>query len=77
MLGFKGELFFLSNFYPVELEIHGKVFPTVENAYQFAKIKPEHRDRYLLDFQNVSPGYAKKLGRRVPLREDWELIKLG
>jgi ribA/ribD-fused uncharacterized protein len=66
---FKGPYAFLSNFHPSP--VFG--YPTVENAYQAAKT----REKTLrVPFRSCSPGEAKRLGRKLPLREDWESIKL-
>ena len=35
---FHGEYRFLSNFYPVKVEYDGVQYPTVEHAYQAAKV---------------------------------------
>lgn len=70
---FRGEYRFLSNFYPCEVEYEGIVYPSVENAFQAAKtLNNEER----LQFTNVKPGIAKRLGRRVALRHDWEKVKV-
>jgi ribA/ribD-fused uncharacterized protein len=71
---FRGEFDFLSNFYPSPLIYQGEEYPTVEHAFQAAKSLSQS-DR--LRIKNCgSPGAAKKLGRRVKLRHDWEQIKL-
>jgi predicted NAD-dependent protein-ADP-ribosyltransferase YbiA (DUF1768 family) len=38
---FRGEYFFLSNFYLVEIEIGGKSYPSSEHYYQAMKCKNE------------------------------------
>lgn len=66
---FKGEYSFLSNFFPAP--VFG--FPTVEHYYQAAKsMDPEHHRAILA---TPYPGRAKRLGRRVGLRPDWEDVK--
>lgn len=71
---FKNEYAFLSNFYPCFVEYGGLRFPSVEHAYQAAKC----RDRSdMVKFTVIpTPGEAKKAGRLVAMRDDWELIKL-
>ena len=64
---------FLSNLYPVELEIEGVVFPSVENAFQAAKTKDISA---ILLIANSSPRDVKKIGRKLDLREDWEEVKI-
>lgn len=74
---FRNEFFFLSNFYPVTL--HDIDFPeitysSVEAAFQATKtLQPDERRR----FSGIAPGDAKRLGRRVALRPDWEAIKIS
>jgi hypothetical protein len=71
---FRGEYRFLSNFYPVEIEYLGLSYPSVENAFQAMKCKnPALR----ADFVNLTPSEAKKRGREVELRPDWDKIKLS
>jgi ribA/ribD-fused uncharacterized protein len=70
--GFKGEYRWLSNFWPVEVELNDMAFPTVENAYQAAKFSIGERK----PFQKMTPLQAKKRGRLVELRSDWEDIKM-
>ena len=71
---FHGENFFLDNFYPVSVQWRGTVYPSSEHAFQAAKCK-HPADR--LKFTALSAGYAKAFGNRIPLRQDWENIKLG
>lgn len=73
---FSGEHFFLSNFYKSEAAIwyNGLYFPTVENAYQAAK--SNDRDIQKM-FVNIKPGEAKRLGKKVTLRPNWERLKLS
>lgn len=71
---FRGDYNFLSNFHSCEVEYEGIVYPSVENAFQAAKtLDREER----LQFTSVKPGIAKRLGRRVILRPDWEKVKVG
>lgn len=72
---FRGNYFFLSNFSPAMVSYAGIMFPTVEHAYQCAKtIDPEERKRYLREITE-DPAVAKRLGRRLTLRSDWDQIK--
>lgn len=71
---FAGIYEFLSNFYPAPVTLDGVVYPTVENAFQAAKTGDMALRR---QFAQCSPGYAKKLGRQVALRSDWEAVKDG
>ena len=71
---FRGKYEFLSNFYPVFVEYEGVRYPSVESAFQAAKSKdPDIRKWFLCC---SGPSHAKKIGRKVKLREDWEDIKV-
>lgn len=71
---FTGEHYFLSNFFdPAPVVYDDTEYPTTEHAYQAAKtLDPEERRQIQ---KAPTPGQAKKLGRRVKLRRDWESIK--
>jgi ribA/ribD-fused uncharacterized protein len=71
---FRGKYNFLSNFYPCEVEFEGKVYPSVEHAFQAGKTLNEAQREEIRCCG--SPSLAKKLGRRVTLRKDWEKEKL-
>ena len=71
---FDGEHAFLSNFHPSPVLMDGEWFPTVEHAFQAAKTK-DWSERRVVRLAST-PGRAKRLGRRVSLREDWEQIKI-
>lgn len=67
---FKGDYFFLSNFYVAPVVYQGIRFENNEAAFQAAKC-PER----MHDFCGLNPQRAKRLGRRVELRPDWEAVK--
>jgi ribA/ribD-fused uncharacterized protein len=70
----RGEYRFLSNFYRANVVFEDVVYPTAEHAYQAAKtIIPAQREIIL---HCSTPGAAKREGRLVTLREDWDQIKL-
>ncbi len=70
---FKGGSRFLSNFYPVQMSHDGIKYPTVEHAFQAAKtLDFEHRWKIA---KMGSPGAAKRAGKGVTLRPDWESAK--
>lgn len=72
---FKGDYRFLSNFYMAPVMFEGVEYPSSEHAYMAAKtVDPEKR--YAIQ-QCPTPGEAKKMGRRLALRSDWEDIKVG
>jgi hypothetical protein len=71
---FAGDYEFLSNFHASPLEYEGEVYPTVEHAFQAAKsLDVAERARIRAA---ETPGKAKRLGRKVKLREDWENVKV-
>lgn len=70
---FKGKYYFLSNFYSAPVTYDGLTFQNNEAAFQAAKcIKPELRKQFV----NLNPSEAKRSGRRVKLRSDWEQVKV-
>lgn len=70
---FSGPNRFLSNFYPVTVEIGGLEFSTVEHAFQAMKTLDQEA-RYAIKIQKT-PGDAKRMGRVVKIRRDWEQVK--
>ena len=69
---FRDNYEFLSNFYPCKITIAGYTFPSVENAYQAMKCaNPNDYSQFV----NIGPAEAKKLGRKIQIRNDWEQIK--
>jgi ribA/ribD-fused uncharacterized protein len=71
---FRDEYFFLSNFYPVEIKLDGIVYPNAEAAFQAQKTLDDEERRKFSMLKN--PVQAKRLGRKVKLRDDWEEVKL-
>lgn len=71
---FKGEYAFLSNFYEAPVEIYGLRYRNNEAAFQAQKVFDESERK---KFTTLDARSAKKLGRTVPLRWDWEDVKLS
>ena len=72
---FRGKYAFLSNFYPCIVEYDGWAYPSVEHAFQAAKsLDMEVRKGFRVC---PSSADAKKLGRKVKLRPDWNDVKLS
>ena len=67
---FRGKYYFLSNFYESPVTWNGLTYLNNEAAFQSAKT---FSDREC--FTNLDPSSAKKLGRKVQLRNDWEKVK--
>lgn len=65
----------MSNFWPSEVTLDGVVYATVEHAYQAAKsIDPAKRE---IVRDMPQPAMAKRAGRRLKSRTDWEQVKVG
>lgn len=70
---FRNEYWFLSNMFPCELQVNGLTFTCAESCFQsFKTTDPEERKR----FQNLNGFDAKKLGRKIKLRPDWNDIRI-
>lgn len=81
---FTGRWRFLSNFYPVKIEHRGITYPSVENFYVAMKVKEDQviNNKFITapDCQELisrikNPAEAKKLGRIIKVRKDWDEIK--
>ena len=70
---FDGKWAFLSNFYWNEIEHEGIVYPTNEHFFQAMKTLDNNERRAIANC--LTPGRAKRMGRRVALRSDWESVK--
>ena len=67
----QNEYYFLSNMYPCNITYNGHTFKCSESAFQAQKDLSRTSEFEMLD------GYkAKKLGRKVNIRSDWESVKL-
>jgi ribA/ribD-fused uncharacterized protein len=64
---------FLSNFHSSTVWFDGQDYETVEHAYQAAKTLSEIERRAICFAE--TPGKAKRLGNKVTLRSDWEIVK--
>lgn len=72
---FRGDHYFLSNFYLAPVPFRGAVFPSSEHAFMAAKTES------VVEFQAIlaarTPGEAKALGRKVSLVPNWDTIRYG
>lgn len=69
---FRDENYFLSNMFPCTISFEGLTYPSAESAFQAAKcLDPNDR----IPFTKLNGYAAKKLGRKVALRADWETVK--
>ena len=71
---FHGEYRWLSNFWPARVFFDGFWYASVEHAYQAAKTVSDIEREMMR--AATKPGEAKRLGRRVTVRSDWDDIKL-
>jgi len=71
---FRGQYNFLSNFYPCAVhDDYGLQYSCVEAAFQASKvIGIEER----MKFTFMDGSSAREMGRKVKLRDDWELVKV-
>ena len=71
---FRGRYLFLSNFYRSWVIVEGIAYPTVEHGFQAMKtVDPIERTEVI---QCKTPGDAKRMGRQVTMRPEWEAIKI-
>jgi hypothetical protein len=71
---FTGKYRFLSNFYPIAISYEGNEYASVEHGYQAAKaLNVSDRAKFRA---NITAGEAKRLGRRIKIRPDWEKVKI-
>lgn len=70
---FYGKYAFLSNFYEAEITVSGISYRSTEAAFNAAKTL----DMSLRsEFSTLSPAEAKRKGRRVNLRPDWDIASI-
>lgn len=82
IMSFKGGYNWLSNFYPCDITIHidnngvdyCAHFTSAESAFQACKCQTFEEFK---QFEKLGPKEAKKLGRKVKLRDDWEETKVN
>lgn len=70
---FDGNFAFLSNFYPAIVHFEGHKYSSNEHAFQAAKTFNEMEKSFVASAP--TPGIAKRRGRSVSLRKDWEFVK--
>ena len=69
---FRGDYHYLSNFYEASVTYNGCSFTNNEAAFQSQKCPSQMKA-----FENLDPSSAKRKGRHVTLRSDWEKVKIG
>ena len=71
---FRGEYYFLSNFYPAPVNVKGiGMVQTVEHVFQGFKTLDEEQMKKIM-FAST-PAQAKQMGKTVKLRDNWQDIK--
>jgi ribA/ribD-fused uncharacterized protein len=73
---FRGDYAFLSNFYPAPISYMGQTYANNEAAFQAQKTLSAREQRKFCIFRMHNPSDAKKLGRDLTLRPDWEKVKV-
>jgi len=73
ILQFRGEYRFLSNFYPVEIEYEGILYPSTEQAYQACKTTDNN---IRLDVSKMTTKDAKSFGKTIKYRDDWVDVRV-
>jgi ribA/ribD-fused uncharacterized protein len=71
---FRGEYGFLSNFYSAPVKMYGIEYPTVEHAFVAAKTLDLKERAWVRNCK--TPADAKRLGRKLTLRRDWNTFRL-
>ena len=70
---FKGEYHWLSNFHSCPVHHEGLTFKNTEAAFQASKtLNMDEREKFV----GINPLIAKRMGRRVKLRSDWDDVKI-
>ena len=71
---FFGEYRFLSKFWPCDIVYERIKFPSTEHAFQAAKTLDSSIRMEIAALK--TPGQAKRAGKKVALRPDWEQVKI-
>jgi ribA/ribD-fused uncharacterized protein len=73
---FKDDYEKYSNFYQVRITYEDFIFDSVEIAFVAAKTKDRYIRFILSKLKASDSGKAKRTGRKLKLRENWEIIKI-
>ena len=73
---FRFSFFFLSNMYPCLIEYKGYTYQCAESAFQAQKCTKESEKKLSVGINGFDGKIAKTWGRRVPLREDWNEVRI-
>ena len=78
VIAFRSPNYVLCNFYEAKFFVYNSYFTSVEQAYQWRKMKHIGQEAYALEIsKSKTPGRAKQIANRVPgnLLKDWHVIK--
>lgn len=70
---FRGKFAFLSNFHPCKVVYEGIEYPSSEHAFMSGKTLDQQERQHIASLP--TPGAAKRYGRTIKLRPDWEEVK--
>ena len=73
---FRDEYAFLSNFYPAVISYRGYQYANNEAAFQAQKALSFTEQQKFCLSRLTNPADAKRLGRKITLRPDWEAAKM-
>lgn len=73
---FNGEYRWLSNFYACLICYEGDYYTSSEHAYQASKTVI-YEERQLFLVSSITSRQAKRMGKKVTLRDDWQEVKLN
>ena len=71
---FRNQLYFLSNMYPCRVRYKGTEYSCSESAFQAQKCTKESEKSL---FVGINGFDAKRLGRKVSLKSNWEIEKIS
>lgn len=71
---FRGDNYYLSNFYEAPITYQGLTYLNNEAAFQAQKTLDLSKRK---EFTTMNASEAKKAGRQLTLRKDWEAVKVG
>lgn len=71
---FQDQYRWLSNFWMAPITVDGKLYSSVEHAYQAAKATTPEDIELILNCK--TPGETKKVARRIKIRPDWDKVKV-
>jgi len=72
---FQNDYRFLSNFYKTPIYYEDITYPSSEHAYQALKTLDINERKFISSLP--SPGEAKRYGKKIKIRENWDKIKFN